>query len=126
MGRWHAALAQSYAQSGVHGGRGERRPDSRDRVGREPSIPDRRPTTRRALSHGLIMSGQRKPRTGEAPSGDSDLVALTKSPGFWVIVRYAALFGVMLAFAALAFLGLVKRGTKLWFTLPKEIGRAHV
>lgn len=68
------------------------------------------------------MSGQRKPRTGEAPSGDSDLVALTKSPGFWVIVRYAALFGVVLAFAALAFLGLVKGGTKLWFTLPKDPG----
>jgi len=36
-----------------------------------------------------------------------------------VIMRYAALFGVVLAFAALAFLGLVKGGTNLWFTLPK-------
>src|SRR5438445_5939230 len=68
------------------------------------------------------MSGQRKPQTGEAPSGDSHLVALTKSPGFWVIMRYAALFGVALAFAALAFLGLVKGGTNLWFTLPKNPG----
>ena len=37
-------------------------------------------------------------------------------------MRYAALFGVVLAFAALAFLGLVKGGTKLWFTLPKNPG----
>jgi hypothetical protein len=34
-------------------------------------------------------------------------------------MRSAALFGVVLAFAALAFLGLLKGGTKLWFTLPK-------
>jgi H+/Cl- antiporter ClcA len=32
------------------------------------------------------------------------------------------LFGVVLAFASLAFLGLVKGGTKLWFTLPKDPG----
>jgi H+/Cl- antiporter ClcA len=35
-------------------------------------------------------------------------------------MRSAALFGVVLAFAALAFLGLLKGGTKLWFTLPKD------
>ena len=35
---------------------------------------------------------------------------------------YAVVFGVVLAFAALAFLGLVKGGTKLWFTLPKNPG----
>jgi H+/Cl- antiporter ClcA len=39
-----------------------------------------------------------------------------------LIIRYAALFGVVLAFAALAFLGLLKGGTKLWFTLPKNPG----
>ena len=44
------------------------------------------------------------------------------SPGFWVIVRYAILFGVVLAFAALAFLALVTFGTKLWFTLPDDLG----
>jgi H+/Cl- antiporter ClcA len=49
-------------------------------------------------------------------------MALTKSPGFWVIMRDAALFGVVLAFGALAFLGLVKGGTNLWFTLPEEPG----
>jgi len=49
-------------------------------------------------------------------------VSLTRSPGFWVIVRYAAVFGVVLAFASLAFLGLVKGGSKLWFTLPKDPG----
>ena len=50
---------------------------------------------------------------------DPDAVALSKSPGFWLLMRYAAVFGVVLAFAALAFLGLVKGGTKLWFTLPE-------
>ena len=37
-------------------------------------------------------------------------------------MRYAAAFGVVLAFAALAFLGVVKAGTKLWFTLPENPG----
>ena len=35
---------------------------------------------------------------------------------------YAAFFGVVLAFASLAFLGLIKGGTDLWFTLPKHPG----
>jgi H+/Cl- antiporter ClcA len=39
-----------------------------------------------------------------------------------MIIRYAALFGAVLAFAALAFLGLLKGGTKLWFTLPNDPG----
>ena len=65
---------------------------------------------------------QPQPRRGEAPSSDTDFVAQTKSPGFWVIMRDAALFGVVLAFVALAFLGLIKGGTKLWFTLPKDPG----
>ena len=60
--------------------------------------------------------------TGEDSHPGSDDIALTRSPGFWVIVRYAILFGVVLAFAALAFVGLVEAGTDLWFTLPKEPG----
>ena len=68
------------------------------------------------------MNEQPQARRGEAPSSDTDFVALTKSPGFWVIMRDAALFGVALAFGALAFLGLVKGGTNLWFTLPKDPG----
>ena len=60
--------------------------------------------------------------TGDDSHRSSDDVALTQSPGFWVIVRYAILFGVVLAFVALAFLGLVKGGTDLWFTLPKDPG----
>src|SRR3954464_7629727 len=35
---------------------------------------------------------------------------------------YAALFGVVLAFASLAFLGLASGGTNLWFTLPRNPG----
>jgi hypothetical protein len=60
--------------------------------------------------------------TGEDSHPGSDSVALTQSPGFWVIVRDAILFGLVLAFVALAFLGLVKGGTNLWFTLPEDPG----
>ena len=59
---------------------------------------------------------------GAGSESSSGVVALTRSPGFWSLLRYAALFGVVLAFAALAFLALVKGGTKLWFTLPKNPG----
>lgn len=55
-----------------------------------------------------------------APASDSTFVPLTKSPGFWASIGYAALFGVVLAFAGLAFLGLLNGGTDLWFTLPKD------
>jgi H+/Cl- antiporter ClcA len=37
-------------------------------------------------------------------------------------MRDAALFGVVLAFVALAFLGLLTGGTSLWFTLPSDPG----
>ena len=47
-------------------------------------------------------------------------VALDRSREFWTIVGYAIVFGVLLAIAALAFLGLLSGGTKLWFTLPKN------
>jgi H+/Cl- antiporter ClcA len=47
-------------------------------------------------------------------------VPLSRSRGFWTSVGYAVVFGVVLAVAALAFLGLVKGGTNLWFTLPKN------
>ena len=52
----------------------------------------------------------------------TDNVPLTRSPGFWVIARDAIVFGVVLAFAALAFLGLLSGGTDLWFTLPDNPG----
>ena len=60
--------------------------------------------------------------TGDDSHPGSDDVALARSPGFWVIVRHAVLLGVVLAFAALAFLGLVTGGTNLWFTLPEDPG----
>ena len=47
---------------------------------------------------------------------------MAPSPGFWVLMRNAAVFGVVLAFAALAFLWIVDAGTKLWFTLPDSPG----
>lgn len=67
------------------------------------------------------MKAQPPPPADDAPSSGA-FVALTRSPGFWVTMRDAALLGVVLAFAALAFLGLLKAGTKLWFTLPKDPG----
>ena len=57
----------------------------------------------------------------DLPPG-SDPVALTRSPGFWVIVRHAIVFGVLLGFAALAFMALVEGGGDLWFTLPEDPG----
>ena len=62
------------------------------------------------------------PATGEDSHSGSENLVLTRSPGFWLIVRYAILFGVVLAFAGLVFLGLVKGGTDLWFTLPDDPG----
>ena len=86
------------------------------------AIPARRPTNPRPSPDGALLSEQAQPGLSEAPPPGSDVVALTRSPGFWVIMRYAALFGVVLAFAGLAYLGLVKGGTNLWFTLPKNPG----
>ena len=60
--------------------------------------------------------------TGDGPQPGVENVALTQSPGFWLLVRDAVLFGVVLAFLGLAFLGLVKHGTDLWFTLPADPG----
>jgi hypothetical protein len=47
-------------------------------------------------------------------------VALDRFRRFWTVIGYAVVFGLVAAVAALAFLGLVKGGTKLWFTLPKN------
>jgi hypothetical protein len=68
------------------------------------------------------VSGDSRPGSGQESRSGADGVAVARSPGFWLVMRYATLFGVVLAFAALAFLGLVKGGTKLWFTLPKNPG----
>jgi chloride channel protein, CIC family len=59
------------------------------------------------------------PASGQAQASGSPFVPLNQSPGFWPIVGYAVVSGVVLAFAALAFLGLLKAGGK-WFTLPKN------
>jgi H+/Cl- antiporter ClcA len=69
----------------------------------------------------LTVSEQPGSQTGESPAPGS-VVPLAKSPGFWVVMRDAALLGVVLAFVALAFLGLLRHGTKLWFTLPSDPG----
>ena len=69
-----------------------------------------------------FVSAESRPGSGQGSQPGPDGVALTRSPGFWPLMGYAALFGVVLAFASLAFLGLVKGGTNLWFTLPKNPG----
>jgi H+/Cl- antiporter ClcA len=58
----------------------------------------------------------------EGPGSGPGFVPLGRSRGFWMIIGYAVVFGLVLAVAALAFLGLLKGGTKLWFTLPKNPG----
>ena len=50
--------------------------------------------------------------TEESQPGSAVPVALTRSPRFWLLIRYALLFGVVLAFASLAFLGVTKAGGK--------------
>ena len=56
----------------------------------------------------------------EEEGSGSAFVEFDRSRGFWTVVGYAVLFGLVLAVAALAFLGLVKGGANLWFTLPKS------
>ena len=68
------------------------------------------------------MSAGPHPGSGQGSQPGPDGVALTRSPGFWRLMGYAAFFGVALAFASLAFLGLVEGGGDLWFTLPKNPG----
>jgi chloride channel protein, CIC family len=58
--------------------------------------------------------------SNDEPGSGPGFVALDRSRGFWTTIGYAVVFGIVLAFAALAFLGLVKGGTNLWFTLPKN------
>jgi chloride channel protein, CIC family len=50
----------------------------------------------------------------------SELTPLNQQPGFWPMMGYAVLFGVVIAFAALIFLAVMKGGTKAWFELPKN------
>src|SRR4051794_41182891 len=57
--------------------------------------------------------------TDEAAPSSPEPVALTRSPGFWPSIGHAAVFGVVLAFAALASLGLVRAGTPLCSPLRK-------
>jgi H+/Cl- antiporter ClcA len=71
---------------------------------------------------GRIVHEVRDQRAERAPESEPGLVALDRSRGFWSVIGYAVVFGLVLAFAALAFLGLVKGGTRLWFTLPKHPG----
>jgi H+/Cl- antiporter ClcA len=58
----------------------------------------------------------------QEPGSGPGFVPLDRTRGFWTIIGYAVVFGLVLAVAGLAFLGLLKGGTKLWFTLPKNPG----
>src|SRR5271165_4194262 len=59
---------------------------------------------------------------GTAPGSSAADVALNRTPEFWPLMGYAVVFGVVIAFAALIFVGLMKAGTNAWFTLPKTPG----
>ena len=86
---------------------------------REASLPS---PTRRPGDDRSFVSAESRPGSGQGSQPAPDGMALTRSPGFWQLMGYAAFFGVVLAFASLAFLGLIKGGTDLWFTLPKNPG----
>ena len=74
------------------------------------------------------MTQSAEPKNGPGSGSDegtgpgAGFAPLDRSRGFWTVTGYAVVFGLVLAFAALAFLGLVKGGTKLWFTPPKNPG----
>ena len=89
------------------------------RCGWEASLPS---PTRRPGDDRSFVSAESRPGSGQGSQPGPDGMALTRSPGFWRLMGYAALFGVVLAFASLAFLGLIEGGTDLWFTLPKNPG----
>ena len=63
-----------------------------------------------------------QPGSEEEPGSGLGHVPLDRSRGFWTVIGYAVVFGLVLAVAALAFLGLLKGGTKLWFKLPADPG----
>jgi H+/Cl- antiporter ClcA len=63
-----------------------------------------------------------QPSSDEEPGSGASFEALDRSRGFWTVIGYAVVLGIVLAFAGLAFLGLVKGGTNAWFTLPKSPG----
>jgi len=67
------------------------------------------------------MTGDRTEHEApEEPGSGLSFVALDRSRRFWTTIGYAVVFGLVLAFAGLAFLGLVTGDTKLWFTLPEN------
>src|SRR5499427_5643335 len=69
-----------------------------------------------------VAQGPGEASAGEERGSGLGFVPLARSRGFWTMIGYAVVIGLVLAFAALAFLGLLKGGTKLWFTLPKNPG----
>jgi len=67
-----------------------------------------------------VSSSNSDSEAAQGPSAAA--VALNRTPGFWPMMGYAVVFGVVIAFAALIFLGVMKAGTNAWFTLPKTPG----
>ncbi len=65
-----------------------------------------------------------EPQSGADKNPPSDLtqVPIVHSPSFWRTLGFAAGAGIALGVLSLAFLGLLKGGTKLWFTLPSDPG----
>jgi len=74
----------------------------------------------RMISTSIASSKRIWSSSDEEPGSSPTFVALDRSRAFWTVIGYAVVFGLVLAIAGLAFLGLVKGGTKLWFTLPEN------
>jgi chloride channel protein, CIC family len=65
-----------------------------------------------------IASAPAAPSNGR--QSGSEVTPLNQEPGFWPMMGYAVVFGVVIAFAALIFLAVMKGGTNAWFDLPKN------
>jgi len=77
------------------------------------------PTSDKQTDEISVNSSGRPEPDGRARS-NAEIAPLNQQPGFWPMMGYAVVFGVVIAFAALIFLALMKGGTKAWFDLPKN------
>ena len=83
---------------------------------------DDHPTAQRGIDAGPNIPPQAD--RNAAPQSGSGVVALNRSPGFWTVMGYAVLLGVVLAFASprVPVRWYESAAGKLWFALPKNPG----
>ena len=83
----------------------------------------KQPTSDRQQPDKGSASSTEPPEPSAGSQSGSDVPPpLTARSGFWVIMGWAAVLGLCIALAALVFLALLKGGTDLWYTEPKNPG----